>query len=112
MRDDKPTLEQLGGDFSEDTKQWFDAWRDSPRTDGWDAAQWQYMKDTAVIHSCIYSMNMIELFPDLDKRLSKLGLSFDAPSSAKSTGKVTTLEIIQGRRADRVARAKGEARAS
>lgn len=104
---EKPTLKELGGDFCEDTEQWFDAWRESPRTDDWDMPQWQFMKDCAVIHSMVYGQGMYELFPDLEKRLERLGLSFDAPAKQSNSGKVTTLEVLRARRAERVAKAAG-----
>lgn len=103
---DKPTLSELGGDYAEDTEQWFEAWRSSPRTDGYDAAQWQYMKDTAVVHSLIYGQGMFELLPDLEKRLDKLGLAFDKAPEAPKNKEKTTLEIIQGRRAEKARRAR------
>lgn len=103
----KPTLKKLGGDYASDTEQWFEAWRGSPRTDGFDAAQWQYMKDTAVIHTLIYGQGMFELMPELDKRLKYLGLTFDAaPRVASEPGKVSKLELIQGRRAEKARKAR------
>lgn len=103
---DKPTLAELGGDYAEDTEQWFEAWRSSPRTDGFDAPQWQYMKDTAVVHSLIYGQGMFEMMPDLEKRLDKLGLEFDAKVEKAKPKEKTTLEIIQGRRAEKARRAR------
>ena len=102
---EKPTLDELGGDYAEDTEQWFEAWRSSPRTDGFDAPQWQYMKDTAVVHSLIYGQGMFEMLPDLEKRLDKLGLAFDGAAGAAKPKEKSQLEIIQLRRAERRAKA-------
>lgn len=106
---DKPTLDDLGGDYCEDTRQWFDAWRASPRTDGWDMPQWEYMKDTAVVHNLVYEMGMTEMLPDLERRLDKLGITFERHVSTAKRGP-TKLEVIQGRRGDKArrARASGE----
>lgn len=98
---DKPTLEELGGDYVQDTEQWFEAWRASPRTDGWDMPQWQYMKDTAAVHSLIYGQGMFEMMPDLEKRLDKLGLTFEPAKQTGQRGGATKLELIQGNRARR-----------
>lgn len=97
----KPTLEELGGDFCRDTRDWFDAWRDSPRTDGWDAPQWQYMKDTATVHDMIYGQGMIELMVELQKRLEYLGLTFSAsaPDSAPKSANGKLLRLVVGDRA-------------
>lgn len=102
---EKPTLAELGGDYAEDTEKWFEAWRSSPRTDGWDACQWQYMKDTAVVHTLIYGQGMFEMLPDFEKRLDKLGLRFDAQASPAKPKEMSQLEIIQLRRAERRAKA-------
>lgn len=72
---EKPRLPE-GTDWSPDTVAWFEAWRESPVTDGWDARQWQYMFDTALVHNLVYAYSETDMLPELEKRLRFMGLSF------------------------------------
>lgn len=101
---DKPSLPG-SIPWAEETLAWFDDWRSSPRTDPWDMPQWQYLFDTAIVHSAVYSGDMAQL-PELHKRLAYMGLAFDAaPAAAREERKATTLELVQGRCAQRRAAA-------
>lgn len=108
---DKPEGLPATTDWADETIAWFEAWRDSPRTDEWDAVQWQFFYDTAVVHSAVYGFNDLSQLPELSKRLQFMGLTFEQTAGTrKEDKKVTTLAIIQGRRADRVARAEDKGR--
>ena len=91
-------------DWCEETIAWFEAWRNSPRTDGWDELQWQYLQDTAVLHNYVYLGNTT-FFPELHKRLNYMGIEFEGKKAqVANRGKKTTLEVIKGKR-DRRAKA-------
>ena len=108
---EKPTLPE-DSEWADETIAWFNAWRNSPRTDGWDACQWQYMFDTALVHSLIYGANEFSFLGELRGRLNYLGLTFEpTKTTTKKEAKITTLDVIKGKRSERVARAENKARA-
>jgi hypothetical protein len=97
---DKPELPS-DVEWPEATVKWFEAWRKSPRTDGWDEVQWQYMFDTALVHASIWGSDLTLGLPELRMRLAYLGLSFDPPKIAiqiVDSKKVTPLDEIRKRR--------------
>ena len=63
---EKPNLPEEGFEFCPATREWFEAWRSSRATDDWDDRQWQYMFDTAIVHSL-----------ELRTRLTQMGLYFE-----------------------------------
>ena len=107
-KDGKPSLPR-GTDWGPDTRAWFKAWADSPATDEWDARQWQYMFDTALVHNMIYAYSDISLIAELRQRLAFMGLTFERSEAVEKSQKkeATKLELYQGRRKDRRARATG-----
>jgi hypothetical protein len=91
-------------DWPQDTQGWFDVWQQSPRTDGWDAAQWQYMFDTALVHSMVWGEANYAMLGELRQRLAYLGLTFEPPKAQPVIAdpeKVTPLEEIRRRREQR-----------
>ena len=103
----KPESLPSSTDWAEETVAWFEAWRDSPRTDDWDAPQWQFFFDTAVVHSAVYGFNDMTMLPELMKRLQYMQLTFEPGKKESESAKVTTLEVLRARRAERVAKAAG-----
>lgn len=73
---DKPSL-PTDTDWPPETVAWFDAWRQNRCTDRWDARQWQYMLDTAIVHALVYGSAAYGELPELHKRLAFMGLEFD-----------------------------------
>lgn len=95
-------------DWPDETIAWFESWRDSQRSETWDEAQWQYLYDTALVHAAVWGGDM-SLLPELRTRLQYMGLRFDAAPTAEAGNakkEKTTLEIIQGRRAEKARRAR------
>lgn len=85
--------------FPEETVKWFESWRNSPRSDDWDELQWQYLIDTALVHSAVWGSQDFGMLGELHKRLAYMGLTFEPQQEVKKEKqKVTTLEIIQNRR--------------
>jgi hypothetical protein len=87
--------------WPEATVEWFDAWRSSPRTDGWDEAQWRYMFDTALVHAHLWESGNLAMTGELRLRLAALGLAFGpqkAPTQIINNEKVTPLDEIRKRR--------------
>ena len=72
----KPDLPE-GFEFSQATREWFEAWRTSRCTDQWDERQWQFMFDTAIVHSLVYGSYDFHWLPELRTRLLQMGLTFD-----------------------------------
>lgn len=64
-------------EWPEATEKWFNNWRDSERTDGWDMPQWQYMFDTAIVHALVYQAEQYQCLGELRARLREMGLSFE-----------------------------------
>lgn len=75
-RREKPHL-PTDTDWPPQTVEWFEAWRDSRCTDQWDERQWQYMFDTAIVHSLVYGSFAFNWLPELRTRLVQMGLVFD-----------------------------------
>lgn len=90
---EKPHLPD-GPEWAPETVDWFEAWRDSPRTDGWDAAQWQFMFDTAVVHSLVYQSGQFSYLGELRSRLVYMGLEFDHVRPEPKERKATPLDDI------------------
>ena len=74
-RKEKPHLPE-DTDWPQQTRDWFDTWRDSHETDDWDERQWQYMFDTAIVHSLVYGSYDFHWLPELRTRLFQMGLDF------------------------------------
>lgn len=91
-------------DFPDETKQWFDDWVKSERTKNWDAAQWQYFYDTALVHASVWGSGDMAMLGELRTRLAYLGLTFDEKPKVQNRGE-TVLSVIQGNRANRAAKA-------
>lgn len=95
---DKPKLPE-DIPFPEETVKWFEGWRNSPRSDDWDELQWQYLIDTALVHSAVWGSQDFSMLGELHKRLAYMGLTFEArEETKKEKHEVTPLEIIQNRR--------------
>lgn len=75
-KQEKPTLSN-DTEWPRETIEWYEAWRGNPVTDTWDARQWEYLKDTAIVHALIYGANNYAVLPELQHRLQFMGLSFD-----------------------------------
>jgi hypothetical protein len=100
---EKPSLPSTKK-WSKHTTEWFNSWRDSPRTDDWDDVQWRYLFDTALVHNKVWGSGAIALMGELRIRLSYLGLTFDvAKATVKivDSKKVTPLDEIRKRREKR-----------
>ena len=98
MSNEKPIL-PTETEWADETLVWFKAWRDSTRTDGWDAVQWQYMFDTALVHSAVYGMNMLSMLGELNVRLKYMGLVFEQPDTVKERGETPLDQLIAKRSA-------------
>ena len=64
-------------DWADATREWFRAWRSSKCTNGWDERQWQYLFDTAIVHSLVYGSQDYGYLGELRQRLQYMGLEFD-----------------------------------
>lgn len=93
---EKPHLPD-GTEWPPETEEWFEAWRESPSTDSWDARQWQYMFDTAIVHALIYQSNQFNYLGELRARLSYMGLNFDPAPPEKQEAKITAFDVIKGK---------------
>lgn len=93
---DKPNLPKTS-EWAQETLDWFEAWKESPRTDGWDMAQWQFMFDTAVVHSLIYGSEMFHMLGELRSRLSYMGLDFEPVKTNTVEVKVTSYDKLMER---------------
>ncbi len=74
---EKPNLPEDGFEFCPATREWFEAWRSSRATDDWDDRQWQYMFDTAIVHSLVYGSYDFHWLGELRTRLTQMGLYFE-----------------------------------
>lgn len=63
---DKPSLPDL--DWPPVTQEWFQAWRDLPATDEWDATKWQYLFTTALAHAQVWGNGDMTKLPELRSR--------------------------------------------
>ena len=108
MAEEKP---MLPGEipWPEETMKWYEAWRSSPRTDEWDEAQWQYMYDTALVHSAVWGSQDFGMVGELRARLSYMGLNFEPPPKSEKKREETTLNVIKFKREERVAKAANKA---
>lgn len=108
---DKPKLPE-DIPFPDETVKWFESWRNSSRSDDWDELQWQYLIDTALVHSAVWGSQDFSMLGELHKRLAYMGLTFAPQETVKKAEKKekSPLEIVQSRRRKRcnVARASGE----
>lgn len=64
-------------DFCPATRRWFETWRSSRVTDHWDDRQWQYMFDTAIVHSLVWGSFDFHWLSELRTRETQMGLVYD-----------------------------------
>lgn len=83
--------------WAPETIEWFEHWRSSPRTDNWDALQWQYLMDTAVVHSCVWGSQDYSMLGELRTRESYMGLTFEPQKTQAAKATVTPLDIVRGK---------------
>lgn len=76
MKTQKPMLPDTF-EWCPETLEWFEAWRSSRATDRWNDRQWQYMFDTAIVHSLVYGAQQYGFLGELSNRLKFMGLYFD-----------------------------------
>lgn len=102
----KPTLPK-SVDWPEETVSWFEAWRESPRTDGWDKQQWNYLIETAVVHAEVFASENFGMLGELRAREAYMGVTFDQkpPKKQKQGGKATILQMVINDRADKAKKA-------
>ena len=99
-------------EFCPATHEWFETWRQNPCTDGWDDRHWQYLFDTAVVHTAVYDSRDYAMLGELDKRERYMGLSFSQGAvKSPETKKKTVLQIVQEDRENRHAGAANQNRA-
>jgi hypothetical protein len=99
----KPNLPDTlpdGTPWAPQTIKWFEAWRESPMTNKWDGPQWQYMFDTAMVHTSIWAYNNLSLLAELRIRETQMGLLFDYTNGAvevpKQKAALMKLQAITG----------------
>lgn len=78
--------------WAEETVAWFEAWRDSDITDGWEKLQWQYLFDTAYMHSLAYTTNDMRIMTEVFKRQKEMGLTFE-PQNQKRRENIIKVEV-------------------
>ena len=92
---EKPHLPDDLTDWPEPTLEWFEAWRSSPHTDSWDMRHWQYMFDTAIVHSMVYGQFNFAMLGELRTREMQMGLTFEPPKQEKKVEvRVTAFDKI------------------
>lgn len=97
----KPSLPDTV-DWPQETIAWFESWRESPRTDGWDAQQWNYLIETAIVHAEIFSSMNFAMLGELRARESYMGVTFDQKQPKKKPdGKPTILQMVINDRAEK-----------
>lgn len=101
----KPTLPDTI-DWPDETIKWFDTWRNSPRTDGWDELQWQYLIESAVVHAEVFASGNTSMLGELHRRESYMGVTFDQKQAPKHSEKTSILQLVINDRANKAERAK------
>ncbi|MDD7203218.1 MAG: hypothetical protein SOV20_08765 [Coriobacteriales bacterium] len=95
--DQKPNLPRVDGQpWCTETKKWFKAWRDSPATDSWDERQWQFLFDTALVHSAVWYDGDMTKIGELRAREAQMGLTFpaDAQGAKAETKRGAVLQLV------------------
>jgi hypothetical protein len=106
----KPSLPD-DADWPDSTVTWFNAWCDSSRTDSFDATQWQYMFDTALVHASVWGSGNFAMLGELRARLTAMGLVFESSAQAGDGGKETLLDVLVEEYASRLPGAANKGRA-
>ena len=105
----KPNLPEVEGQpWCAETKRWYKAWRDSPATDSWDARQWQFLFDTALVHMAVWYDGDLTKVGELRAREAQMGLDFNVPKAApQKTAKASVLSLVISDRQKKAAQANG-----
>jgi hypothetical protein len=92
----KPNLPRVEGQpWCAETKRWFKAWRDSPVTDSWDARQWQFLFDTALVHMAVWYDGDLSKVGELRAREAQMGLDFTRRGGSRSSArKESVLQLV------------------
>lgn len=96
-------------DWPDETRAWFEAWRESPRTDGWDAQQWNYLMETALVHAEVFASGNTSMLGELRVRESYMGVAFDGKPTERQRDEATELlfTVISDRRRKHEEAARG-----
>lgn len=94
--DHKPSLPRVEGQpWCAETKRWFKSWRDSSVTDSWDARQWQFLFDTALVHQAVWYDGDLTKVGELRAREAQMGLAFEPAKVARGeTKKASVLSLV------------------
>ncbi len=68
-----PAEDPDGSGWHPRTLAWWDTWRASPQAQTFSATDWQYLIDTAALHSTMWSAGRIELAGEVRLRAAKFG---------------------------------------
>lgn len=92
----KPNLPRVEGQpWCAETKRWFRAWRDSPVTDSWDARQWQFLFDTALVHMAVWYDGDLSKAGELRAREAQMGLDFTRQGGSRGgVRKESVLQLV------------------
>lgn len=106
----KPNLPKVEGQpWCTETKRWYKSWRDSPTTDSWDARQWQFLFDTALVHQTVWYDGDLSKLGELRAREAQMGLIFEpAKAAKKETKKASVLSLVINDREQKAKRAANE----
>lgn len=55
------------------TVAWWKMWRDSPLSERFTAADWDFLLDTAILHAAVWGAGNIKALPELRIRVAKFG---------------------------------------
>ena len=98
-----------GVDWHPQTVAWWQTWRRSPLAQAWFATDWDFLLDTAMLHSRMWSTGSLGLAAEVRLRVAKLGattedrarlrLSVQAPEmdAAETAGTVAAIDEYRRR---------------
>lgn len=101
----KPELDP-GIDWVPEAVRWYDHLRDLPETDSWNASDWDFAQQTAILVGFLYGSNDCTVLPELMKREQYMGIhTFGKaqPKPASSSEKGKLLSLVIGEREKRSA---------
>lgn len=108
---EQPPLPELPGgeEWCQQTRDWWDMWASSPQSDLFTITDWDFLKDTALVHHAVWGYMNLEKLPELRIRVAKFGATMEdrarlriqfAEADEKDSKRPKSVESARERRGD------------
>jgi hypothetical protein len=73
---EQPQLPE-GGHWPNQTREWWQKWREAPQAELFSATDWQFLLDTALLHAAVWGEGDLDKLGELRLRVAKFGATLE-----------------------------------